>query len=92
MQIFENNLDNYPRDPNSTVTVGTFDGLHYGHRKLINRVLSGSKPSTLVTFYPHPQTVVARPGKKIKLLTTPDEKVEILSDRKSTRLNSSHYS
>ncbi len=58
------------------MTVGTFDGLHCGHRKLIQRVVEGSSPSTVVTFFPHPQAVVARPGKKIKILTTPEEKVE----------------
>jgi riboflavin kinase/FMN adenylyltransferase len=57
------------------VTVGTFDGLHLGHRKLIERLIASGSPSTVVTFYPHPQLVVARPGKEIKILTLPEEKV-----------------
>ena len=76
MQIFENKLTHYPRDDSSVVTVGSFDGLHLGHRQLIERVVRGGSPSTVVTFYPHPQTIVARPGREIKILTLPYEKVQ----------------
>lgn len=86
MQIFENNLSDFPRNDSSTVTVGTFDGLHRGHRKLIERVAAGASPSTVVTFFPHPQAVVARPGKKIRILTTPEEKVEALAELGIERL------
>lgn len=79
MKIYENAIDLVPHEPDSVVTVGTFDGLHLGHRKLIERVVKSGSPSTLVTFYPHPQMVVARPGKEFKLLTPPAEKVMELS-------------
>ena len=75
MQIFEYDLANFPRDDNSVVTVGTFDGLHLGHQDLISRVVKGGSPSVVVTFYPHPQKVVARPGNEVKILTPPEEKV-----------------
>lgn len=76
MQVFENEFDHYPRDDNSVVTVGSFDGLHLGHKQLIEQVVAGGSPSTVVTFYPHPQAVVARPGRAIKILTLPYEKVQ----------------
>lgn len=76
MKIFEHNLEGLEPNADSVVTVGTFDGLHLGHRKLISRVTQSGSPSTVVTFYPHPQTVVARPGKNIQLLTPADEKVQ----------------
>lgn len=76
MQIFENDLTKFPRNDDSVVTVGTFDGLHLGHRELIARVVAAGSPSTVLTFYPHPQKIVARPGKELKILTPPDEKVK----------------
>ena len=76
MEIFENSLEDYRRDENSAITVGSFDGLHLGHRKLIARVVESGSPAAVITFYPHPQTVVARPGKEIRILTLPYEKVD----------------
>ncbi len=75
MEIFDNEIGAIKHNPESVVTVGTFDGLHLGHRKLLERMVESELPSTVVTFFPHPQMVVARPGKAIKLLTTPEEKV-----------------
>ncbi len=67
----------------SVATVGTFDGIHLGHRKLISRVIEISRQkgfiSTLLTFDPHPKAVVAQKGpEKLQLLTNLDEKLGIL--------------
>ena len=86
MQIFENDLTNFPYDKSSVVTVGTFDGLHLGHQQLIKRVIESGSPSTVVTFFPHPQTVVARPGKDVKIITPPDEKVKVFRELGLERL------
>lgn len=61
----------------SAVTIGNFDGLHAGHRRLIERTLALAsrlkvKPSAL-TFHPHPATVVA-PERAPRLLMTPEER------------------
>lgn len=72
-----------PTDVEGTVvTVGTFDGVHRGHRAVLEeirrRARSRGLRSVLVTFDRHPLTVV-RPEDAPALLTTPDEKEEILA-------------
>ena len=69
---------------NSALTVGTFDGIHLGHRKIIKELLRLAKErnltSSLLTFEPHPKTVVQDSPHRIKLLTTMEEKLEILHE------------
>ena len=72
-----------PHLPNgSTVTVGSFDGVHLGHqavlREIDRRARAGSRASVLVTFDPHPLEVV-NPGAAPSLLTTGPERLEILA-------------
>jgi riboflavin kinase/FMN adenylyltransferase len=68
-------------DGRSVVTIGTFDGMHLGHRAILAEVLerkaaSGGR-SVVVTFDPHPRSVVG--GGPVGLLTTIDERVELLA-------------
>lgn len=51
----------------STLTIGNFDGLHLGHRALLNKLKEGSKPHVLITFDPHPAQVL-RPEQGLKRL------------------------
>ncbi|MEO6695123.1 MAG: bifunctional riboflavin kinase/FAD synthetase [Ignavibacteria bacterium] len=68
-------------DKRSAVTVGTFDGVHLGHRKIIEKLnsIKDTKKlrSIIVTFEPHPQIVLRNRVKDIKILTTLEEKLEI---------------
>jgi len=73
-----------PEDPGPTVaTVGMFDGVHRGHRVLLDRVAAEAAargvPAAAVTFDRHPLTVL-RPGSEPPLLTTLDRKVELLGE------------
>lgn len=77
-------LKDVERSENSVLTVGTFDGVHAGHKVLINSVLEKAKErsarSVIVTFDPHPRDII-NPGKSgIKLLSTLEEKRELLAD------------
>ena len=72
----------FPREP-SAVTVGSFDGVHRGHRKIISRMVSIARSrglrSVVVTFEPHPRRVLeGGVSEPLGLLTTLDEKVELL--------------
>ncbi|MBA3891124.1 MAG: bifunctional riboflavin kinase/FAD synthetase [Gemmatimonadaceae bacterium] len=66
----------------SVVTVGTFDGVHLGHRHVLDRLAVRSRecglPSVLVTFDPHPLEIV-RPDAAPPLLTLPHERLELLA-------------
>jgi riboflavin kinase / FMN adenylyltransferase len=68
---------------NPVVTIGTFDGVHLGHRKVIeqlNRIANQvDGESVIFTFYPHPRFVVAKKEANLRLLTTLEEKIEQLS-------------
>ena len=74
---FEKLNHNYP----SVITVGTFDGIHLGHRQLIKKVIQVSKAeqlkSIVLTFDPHPRSVLEN-SKNISLLNTFQEKENIL--------------
>ncbi|GAB4510617.1 MAG: bifunctional riboflavin kinase/FAD synthetase [Allomuricauda sp.] len=63
------------------VTIGTFDGVHLGHRKILERITNNAKntglKSTVLTFFPHPRMVLQK-DVDIKLLNTLEEKKQIL--------------
>ncbi len=73
-----------PRDARgAVVTVGTFDGVHLGHREvlaaIVERARRTGRRSVLVTFHPHPLRIV-RPEAAPPLLTTPQEKTALLAE------------
>src|SRR5712671_5629866 len=67
----------------TVVTVGTFDGVHRGHRDVVERLVARARslkiPSVLVTFEPHPLEIV-NPAAAPLVLTTHDEKLEVLAE------------
>lgn len=76
-------LDSLPQLDNAVVTVGSFDGVHHGHRTIIKRVTDLAQrvngQSVVVTFDPHPRHVL-EPDSNMRLLSTLDEKSLLLSD------------
>ena len=75
-------LEHPALEPGATVTVGTFDGVHPGHRAVLAeieaRARSAGRKSLLVTFEPHPLEVV-NPGAAPPLLTSGPERREVLA-------------
>lgn len=66
----------------SVVTVGSFDGVHAGHRRIIGKLVDAASArnlrSVVVTFEPHPRTVIGGRGGVPELLTLLDEKAALL--------------
>jgi len=77
-------LNDVTHDANSVVTVGTFDGVHAGHRAIMDTVLRKAEQrdarSVIVTFDPHPREIISPGDAGIKLLTTLQERREILEE------------
>jgi len=57
-------LEDYRNNVNSVVTIGTFDGVHIGHQKIVKRLIKVAKKnnlqSTVLTFFPHPRMVLQK--------------------------------
>ena len=64
------------------ITTGTFDGVHLGHKKIIEQVVSAAKKingeSVILTFFPHPRMVLYPENNDLKLLNTIEERIELL--------------
>lgn len=74
-------LNSFEKLDHAVVTTGTFDGVHIGHLKILNRLISVAREyksqSVLFTFDPHPRSVL-QPDADIKMLCTLEEKIELL--------------
>ena len=59
------------------VALGTFDGVHLGHRRVIEAALAAGLTTTVITFHPHPRRVM---GYGVELLTTLERRLELLAE------------
>ena len=77
------NLKDYTSNSPSIITIGTFDGVHIGHKKIINQLTSTSSKeqltSILLSFFPHPKMVLQN-DRELKLINTITEKEELLNN------------
>ncbi|ARN79254.1 riboflavin biosynthesis protein RibF [Nonlabens spongiae] len=78
-----NNIKDYRPSKGAVVTIGTFDGLHQGHQKILDRVLARSEgdglTSLVLTFFPHPRMVL-QPDHDLKLINTIEERKQLLAE------------
>ncbi len=83
MQV-HHDIDNLPIFRNAVITIGTFDGVHMGHRQVISRLKAEAQAvngeTVIITFHPHPRKVVSSAILGIRLINTLDEKTGLLRD------------
>lgn len=76
-------LTHLPALRRAVITIGTFDGVHSGHRYIIQQLQETAAAcdgeTVIITFDPHPREVLQPDGAPVKLLTTLDEKIELLA-------------
>ena len=80
MKIFHS-INDFESTKKTILTLGTFDGVHIGHKKILERVTqnteNGKYESLVLTFFPHPRMVLHGQS-EVKLLNTIDEKIDLL--------------
>jgi len=83
MKVY-NGLEEFKPLEFAVVTSGTFDGVHIGHRKILERVKKIAKDnngqSVIITFWPHPRLVLFPDQQDLRLLTTLEEKEELIQE------------
>jgi riboflavin kinase/FMN adenylyltransferase len=81
MNVFYS-LDSLPDFNNTVITIGSFDGVHSGHQKILQKVnelaKSQSAQSVVITFHPHPRLLLNPKDTSVQLLTSTEEKVDLL--------------
>ena len=81
MQIHRD-ITNLPVFKNAVITIGTFDGVHLGHRQIIDSLkeeaAKASGESVIITFHPHPRKVVSSVITGVRLINTLAERIELL--------------
>ena len=84
-----NNINEFNSTDNTILTIGTFDGVHLGHQKVLERLTNSAKEnnleSTVLTFFPHPRTIL-NPNKPLKLINSVKERTELLNRSKVDNL------
>ena len=83
MQV-HHDIEQLPVFRNAVITIGTFDGVHKGHRKILDKMKSEAEATggetVIITFHPHPRKVVSSEFMGIRLITTIEERIGLLEN------------
>jgi riboflavin kinase/FMN adenylyltransferase len=81
MNVYQG-FDEFKILPNAAVTMGTFDGVHIGHQKIISRLCELASEqkgeSVVLTFFPHPRMVLQPDNNDLKMIITMNERIDLL--------------
>ncbi len=76
------NIETLPVFRNAVITIGTFDGVHMGHRQVIAKLKTEATAvngeTVIITFHPHPRKIISSTILGIRLINTLEEKIELL--------------
>lgn len=82
MRVHRELAGSLPEFKKAVVTIGTFDGVHLGHRQIITQMKEEAAKiggeTVIITFHPHPRKIVSSVPGDIKLLSTLNEKIQLL--------------
>ena len=84
-----NNINEFNCKKSTIITIGTFDGVHLGHQKILKKLNieadNNGLESSVLTFFPHPRTVL-NPDSSLKLINTIEERVSLFKKSKIDNL------
>jgi riboflavin kinase / FMN adenylyltransferase len=84
MKVYRDLVEVLPHFNHAVVTIGTFDGVHLGHHKIIDQLkaeaLAIGGETVIITFHPHPRKIVSSVPGDVKLLNTLEEKISLLTE------------
>jgi len=85
-----NSIEEFNIASKTAVTIGTFDGVHSGHKAIVEQLKNAAKKiegeSVILTFFPHPRMVLYPDDNELRLLNTISERIEMLEDAKIDHL------